>query len=96
MTEWNGGIEPGASGLSWACAERKASFRRSTVGRPRRLSDAQVVWLLKEYDRYRAWRALRPTVKSQRQLANELGVSQATISLATRLRGQYKQASRPP
>jgi hypothetical protein len=64
------------------------------VGRPRRLTDEQVAWLLREYAAYRAWRALRATVKSQRQLAGELGVAQATVSLAIRCGGQYKQASR--
>jgi hypothetical protein len=39
-------------------------------------------------------RALRQTVKSQRQLAREFGVSQGTISLAVRSKGQYKQPSR--
>jgi hypothetical protein len=32
-------------------------------------------------------------VKSQRELAHEFGVSQATISLAIRSKGQYKQVS---
>ena len=91
-----GGIAPAGdpSAFFWACGEPQAGFRKSTVGRPRRLTDAQVAWLLEEYERYQTWRELRPTVKSQRQLAAELGVSQATISLAVRSRGQYKQASR--
>lgn len=83
----------GPSAFFWACREPQAGFRKSTVGRPRRLTDVQVAWLLKEYERYQAWRGLRPTVKSQRQLAKELGVSQATVGLAIRSRGQYKQAS---
>ena len=33
------------------------------------------------------------TVRSQRQLAKELGVSQGTVSFAIRWRGQYKQLS---
>jgi len=36
---------------------------------------------------------LRKTLKSQRELARELGVSQATISQAIRLAGEYKQIS---
>jgi transposase len=63
------------------------------VRRPRRLSDEQVAWLLQEYDRYQAWRALRQTGKSQRRLAQDLGASQATISLAIRPEGQYRQGS---
>lgn len=46
------------------------------------------------YNRFLAWKALRRTVKSQRQLAAEFGVSPATIALAIRSRGDYKQA--PP
>jgi hypothetical protein len=75
------------------CAEPPPETRKSAVGRPRRLTDRQVAWLLLEYGRYLAWKALRTTVRSQRQLARELGVSQATISLAVRSRGQYKQRS---
>ena len=93
--EPTGGIAAagGPSAFSWACAEPQAGSRKSTVGRPRRLTDEQVTWLLAEYGRYRAWRSLRATVKSQRQLAQELGVSQATISLAIRSEGRYKQGS---
>jgi len=42
--------------------------------------------------RYVIWRALGKTLKSQRTLARELGVSQATISYVVRLGGRYKQA----
>lgn len=91
-----GGIEAGGdlSDISWHCAEPPPETRKSTVGRPRRLTDQQVARVLTEYARYLAWRALRVTVKSQRQLASELGVSQATIALAIRLRGHYKRCSR--
>ena len=66
----------------------------STIGRPRVLTDRQVRRILAAYDRFLAWRALRRNVKSQRQLAAEFGVSPATIALAIRSRGYYKQA--PP
>lgn len=66
---------------------------RSTVGRPRALTDAQVEAILAEHVRFTEWRALRRTVKSQRELAREFGVSPATISLAVRSKGQYKQPS---
>jgi hypothetical protein len=66
---------------------------RSTIGRPRALTDQQVEAILVESARFCAWRALRHTVKSQRQLAAEFGVSQATISLAIRSGGRYKQVS---
>lgn len=78
---------------SWSCAEPSFEAHPSTSGRPRRLTDQQVAWVLAEYSRYLAWRAERTTVRSQRQLAKELGVSQGTVSLAIRWRGQYKQIS---
>jgi hypothetical protein len=96
VSEGMGGMAAagGPSAFMWACAEPQPGAQRSTVGRPRRLTDEQVAWLLGEYAAYQAWRALRATVKSQRQLAGELGVAQATVSLAIRSGGQYKQASR--
>ena len=66
---------------------------KSTVGRPRGLTDRQVPEVLAEHARYLAWRALRSTVKSQRDLARELGVSPGTIGLVIRTGGQYKQVS---
>ena len=79
--------------VEWSCAEPSPETHLSTIGRPRRLTDQQVAWVLAEYSRYLEWGALRATVKSQRQLARELGVSQGTVSLAIRWRGQYKQPS---
>ena len=86
---------PGDPPLSFelGCAEPLGPIRRSTIGRPRALTDRQVEIVLAEHARFLAWRALRQTVKSQRQLAREFGVSQATISLAIRSKGQYKQVS---
>jgi hypothetical protein len=66
---------------------------RSTVGRPRTLTDRQITTILAEYANYLAWRALRRSVMSQRDLARSLGVSPATISYAVRLQGKYKQPS---
>jgi Trp operon repressor len=66
---------------------------KSTIGRPRALTDRQVKIILAWHVRYLLWRALRKTLKSQRQLAQELGVSQSTISHVVRLGGEYKQIS---
>jgi hypothetical protein len=66
---------------------------KSTVGRPRALTDRQVREVLAEHARFLAWKALRSTVKSPRELACELRVSPATIRLAIRSKGQYKQVS---
>jgi hypothetical protein len=66
---------------------------RSTVGRPRTLTDQQIRMILEEYAKYIAWRARRRCVMSQRDLARAMGVSPATVSYAVRLRGKYKQPS---
>lgn len=58
------------------------------------LTDSQVEFILAEHARFMEWRALRRTVKSQRELARASGVSPATVSLAGRSKGQYKQPSR--
>ena len=87
-----GAADEGLMGL-WSCGEPLSAARPSTLGRPRRLTDQQVAWVLAEYSRYLAWKAQRTAVRSQRQLAKELGVSQGTVSLAIRWRGQYKQLS---
>lgn len=66
---------------------------RSTVGRPRRVTDVQIRIIL-------AWRAelvqlkaARKAVKTIRQLARELQLSTATISDVIRNHGVFKQAS---
>jgi hypothetical protein len=66
---------------------------KSTIGRPRALTDRQIKIILAWHVRYVVWRALRKTLKTQRQLAQELGVSQATISHVVRVGGDYKQIS---
>ena len=66
---------------------------KSTIGRPRKLTDRQVKLILSWHVRYQSWRALGTKLKSQRQLAKELGVSQATISYVVRSGGHYKQVS---
>lgn len=66
---------------------------KSTVGRPRRVTDAQIRIIL-------AWRAelvelkaARNAVKTTRQLARELQLSTATISDVIRRHGLFKQPS---
>jgi orotate phosphoribosyltransferase-like protein len=66
---------------------------KSTIGRPRALTDRQVKIILAWHVRYLVWRALRKTFKTQRQLARELGVSQGTISHVIRVGGNYKQVA---
>lgn len=96
MSGREGGIAPaGDSSLLSAtgCAEPLTPIWKNTIGRPRALTDRQVEIVLAEHARFLAWKALRKTVKSQRQLAREFAVSQGTISLAIRSKGRYKQLS---
>lgn len=64
---------------------------KNTIGRHRKLTDGQVRMILARYARYFAWRAFGRTLKSQRTLERELGVSQATSSYVVRRGGEYKQ-----
>ena len=64
---------------------------KSTIGRPRKLTDRQVKIILTWHARYLAWRALGRMLKSQRTLARELGVSQTTVSCVVSRGGEYKQ-----
>lgn len=66
---------------------------KSTIGRPRRLTDEQVATVLTWHQQVLAWKALRGTLKTQRQLAREFGVAPSTIAHVIRCRGQFKQAS---
>ena len=66
---------------------------KSTIGRPRALTDEQVAIILAWHERYVAWKALRAALKTQRQLARELGVSPSTIAHVIECHGQFKQAS---
>jgi len=66
---------------------------KSTIGRPRKLTDRQVKIILAWHVRYRFWRALGRRLKSQRTLARELNVSQSTISYVVRIGGAYKKAA---
>jgi transposase len=74
----------------------KEPIMKSTIGRPRKLSERQVKVILAWHMRFLLWRAFRKTLKSQRQLARELGVSQSTISYVIRIGGLYKQMSPNP
>ena len=66
---------------------------KSTMGRPRRLSDADVARILDWHEARRAWWAAGASLKSRRALAAELGVSPSTISHVIACQGCYKQPS---
>jgi hypothetical protein len=64
---------------------------KSTIGRPRRLTDEQVACILAWHEQILALKSLRASVKTQRQLAAELGVAPATIARVIACSGQYKK-----
>jgi hypothetical protein len=68
-------------------------IRKSTMGRPRRVSDADVERILTWHEARRAWVAAGAALKSRHALAVELGVSPSTISHVIACRGCYKQPS---
>jgi transposase len=70
-----------------------SAVMKSTIGRPRLLTDDQVAIILAWHEEVEAWRAMGAGLKSRRQLASELGVSLSTISSVIARRGQYKQSS---
>ena len=66
---------------------------KSTIGRPRRLTDAQVAIILAWHEEILELKAFRARVKTQRQLALELGVAPSTVAHVIACRGQFKQGS---
>src|ERR1700733_5669611 len=59
-------------------ASRRTSIMKSTIGRPRRLTDEQVARILAWHQQILALKSLRASLKTQRELAAELGVAPAT------------------
>jgi hypothetical protein len=66
---------------------------KSTVGRPRILTDQQVAAILEWHDALLVWKAQRKGLKTQRQLAKELGVTTGAIRRVICQRGEFKQPS---
>ena len=66
---------------------------KSTVGRPRRITDEHVARILTWHAEVLAWRAMGAKLKSRRQLAKELGVSPSAVGYVISHRGEYKQPS---
>lgn len=66
---------------------------KSTVGRPRKVTDAQIATILTWHDAILAWRAQRQMLKTLAELARELGLSRGTISSVIKHRGEFKQPS---
>jgi transposase len=66
---------------------------KSTGGRPRLVTDAQIEVILRWHKEVLAIRKLVEKVKTIRQLAKELGLSRGVISDVIARRGIYKQPS---
>jgi transposase len=66
---------------------------KSTIGRPRRLSDEQVARILAWHQQILALKSLRASLETQRQLAAELDVAPATVARVIACRGEYKKPS---
>jgi predicted transcriptional regulator len=66
---------------------------KSTVGRPRRVTDEDIARILAWHAEVLAWRAMGAGLKSRRALAQELGISPSTVAYVISRRGQYKQPS---
>lgn len=66
---------------------------KSTIGRPRALTDAEVQTVLAWHQQVMAWRALGAGIKTRKQLARELNVSPSTITRIIACHGEFKQAS---
>jgi hypothetical protein len=66
---------------------------KSTIGRPRKLSDAQVTTILQWHEAILAWNALRKGIPTQRALAKALGVSSSAVSHVVACRGHFKGSS---
>ncbi len=66
---------------------------KSTMGRPRALTDLQVEAILAWHAQIVEWKARRAALKTLRQLAQELGVAPATVSHVIRCAGKFKQPS---
>jgi hypothetical protein len=65
---------------------------KSTIGRPRVLTDEQVERILKWHDAILKWKAGRSKLVTLRQLAKELGVTHGAVTSVIRQHG-VKQPS---
>jgi len=66
---------------------------KSTLGRPRSVTDEHVTAILQWHAQILAWRAQRSTLKTKRQLAKELGITPSAVSHVIACHGQFKQPS---
>lgn len=65
---------------------------KSSMGRPRLLTDEQVELILAWRADVEAWKEQGRRLKTRKQLAQELGVSETTIWNVLEQQGRFKQA----
>ncbi len=65
---------------------------KSSMGRPRLLTDEQVELILAWRADVEAWKAQGRRLKTRKQLAKELGVSETTVWNVLEHGGRFKQA----
>ena len=66
---------------------------KSTIGRPRVLTDEEVAVVLAWHQEVMAWRRSGALIKTRAELASELGVSASTITRVIARHGEYKRES---
>ena len=66
---------------------------KSTIGRPRRVTDEHIQLILKWRAEYLEWLAQRPAIPSQQALARHLGISAMAVNRIIRGHEGYKQAA---
>jgi transposase len=66
-------------------------MRRSTIGRPRKLTDDQVAAILAWYEAHQALMILRRYLRPVQQLARDLGIAPATVYNVVSRQGVYKK-----
>jgi hypothetical protein len=66
---------------------------KSTIGRPRSITDEHVTAILRWHAQILAWKAQRTTLKTKRQLAKDLGLTPSAVSHVIACHGQFKQPS---
>ena len=89
----NGLLTPHALIDTARAAPHRATLK-STIGRPRALTNDEVTQVLTWHGAIKALNAQRKALKTLRQLAGELGVPPSTVYNVIRRRGEYKLA--PP
>lgn len=67
--------------------------RHSTVGRPRRVTDADISVILAWRRDLVAWNARRRMLPTLRQLAGQLGISRGMVTDVIKRGGEFKRAS---